>query len=365
MRGYGQCGGMRRADRGTGGVDSIRQVLLAHSVPDAVAASDTVVLVAMAVVFAGMSGLLVHVLRRGSRIPVLLLVVLLVGVSAFAGMWKVRGAVRDAQHDQSEAVTQVLETQRRTVAPGPPSGADVWAVGDGADGKPMSQAVIALMAATDPVAILQLGDVYGPYAAYMDSAYGPLAERVLATPGNHDWHRPKRIADYLSYWETRPQGRALYYSYQVAGWQVLSLNSEIPQETDAAQTQWLKAQVQAPGDCRIAFFHRPRFSAGRHGDQSDMADLWHVLAGRTTLVLNGHDHDMQRLGPIDGITEMVVGSGGHGHYALHADPRVAFGDDVHDGALHLSLKPGSAHYAFTAVDGTVLDSGDLTCSSAG
>lgn len=344
-------------------MDSIRQVLGARSVPDAIAGSNGLVLITVAVLVGCLAGVLVRVLRRDVYLPVLLVVALLVGASAFAAMWKVRGTVRDVQDDHREAVTRVLESQQRSVPAGPAEAADLWAVGDGADGKPMSKAVIALMAATDPAAILQLGDVYGPYASYMDAAYGGLVDRVLATPGNHDWHQPKRIADYLSYWEDHTQGRALYYSYQVAGWQILGLNSEIPQEDDTEQVRWLKAELARPGTCRIAFFHRPRYSAGRHGDQADMAVLWDLLKGRSTLVLNGHDHDMQRLLPIEGTTEMVVGSGGHGHYALHEDARVAFGDDVHDGALHLSLTSGTAHFAFTAVDGTVLDSGDLSCSA--
>jgi calcineurin-like phosphoesterase family protein len=303
--------------------------------------------------------------RRWRSSPTALAAVigLTVGALVLGGTWQARAIVRDVKEDRGEAVANVLLNGDTAAPDGPTDSADLWAVGDSADGRPGSRAVVDMMAANDPDLILNLGDVYGPYAARMDAVYGALADRVRATPGNHDWHRPPRIREYLNFWETQQQGRSLFYEFDVAGWNVLSLNSEIPQERTSAQLSWLRKQVSSPGDCRIAFFHRPRFSAGRHGDQGDMDHLWDTMLGHVTLVLNGHDHDMQRLKPIGGVTEMVVGSGGHGHYTLHDDPRVAFGDDTHDGALHLQLRPGVADYAFTAADGTVLDSGRLTCSA--
>jgi hypothetical protein len=41
--------------------------------------------------------------------------------------------------------------------------------------------------------------------------------------------------------------------------------------------------------------------------------------------VNGHDHDMQPLRPIDGITEFVAGAGGRSLYPLdESDSRLAF-----------------------------------------
>ena len=52
---------------------------------------------------------------------------------------------------------------------------------------------------------------------------------------------------------------------------------------------------------------------------------------------------MQRLQPIDGITSFVSGAGGARHYDLRRDdPRLAFADDRHDGALRLRLRRGEA-----------------------
>ena len=263
------------------------------------------------------------------------------------------------------------------VPSGPSRRAVVWAVGDGADGGSAGRAVAELVRAGPVDRFLYLGDVYGPqpagllrgdgtaadYRTRYAPLYGALARRTAPTPGNHEW--PQRGGGYEPYWR-RVMGATppAYYSFTIAGWQVLSLNSEAPHGRGSRQVRWLARQVARPGTCRLAFWHRPRFSAGRHGDQADIAPLWDALRGRATLVLNGHDHDMQRLRPVDGITEIVSGAGGHGLYRLHRDRRLAFGDDRTYGALRIDLRPGRARLRFVASDGRVLDSSVVRCRQA-
>lgn len=260
------------------------------------------------------------------------------------------------------------------VPSGPSRRAVVWAVGDGADGGAAARAVAELVRAGPVDRFLYLGDVYGPRLLGMlrgDGAaadfrtryapvYGALAPRTAPTPGNHEW--PQRSDGYEPYWR-KVMGRTppAYYGFWIAGWQILSLNSEAPHDRGSPQLRWLARQVARPGTCRLAFWHRPRFSAGRHGDQPDVAPLWHRLRGRAALVVNGHDHGMQRLRPIDGITSLVSGAGGHGLYRLHPDPRRAFGDDRTYGALRIDLRPGHARLRFVAAGGRVLDSSAVRC----
>lgn len=119
----------------------------------------------------------------------------------------------------------------------------------------------------------------------------------------------------------------------------MSLNSEAPHGRDSRQLRWLDAELRRTrGTCILANWHRPRQSAGRHGDQADVTPLWEALRGRATLVLNGHDHDLQRVRERDGITQLVVGVGGKSRYELNADPRVLFGDVQRDGALRMQLR---------------------------
>src|SRR5919109_2355302 len=81
------------------------------------------------------------------------------------------------------------------------------------------------------------------------------------------------------------------------GWRdgkLLSLNSEIAHGRHSRQARWLRHKTSTGGNCRIAFWHRPRYSDGTfHGDQPDTAPLWNALKGRTRIVINGHEHDMQ------------------------------------------------------------------------
>lgn len=86
------------------------------------------------------------------------------------------------------------------------------------------------------------------------------------------------------------------------------------------------------------------------------------LRGHASIALAGHDHDMQRLHPIDGITPFVDGAGGQELYPVNRDdPRLAFFDETHHGALRIKLGPGRAVLSFVAQNGTTLDRSPVTC----
>jgi hypothetical protein len=241
--------------------------------------------------------------------------------------------------------------------------ATLWAVGDGPNGKPPSLAVGRMIAKARPDHLVYLGDVYGDYAELFDETYGKRLARVTwPTPGNHDW--PSHRNQYLSYWRSiRGAAQPTYYRRPVAGWDVISLNSEEAVGRQSPQYKWLEQTLTgATGTCRIAFWHAPRFSAGQHGDARDLEPLWELLQGKAVAVLSGHDHTMQRLAPVDGITQFVSGAGGRSHYPLDtSDPRLEFGDNTHDGALELQLSPGRLDYRFVDAAGDTLDSGRLSC----
>jgi acid phosphatase type 7 len=242
----------------------------------------------------------------------------------------------------------------------------IWAVGDGADGSDRARAVAARIARGPVDRMLYLGDVYenGTAREFRDNyapTYGRLALVTAPTAGNHD--SPNKTSGYDPYWSgVHGSVPPDWYAFRAGGWQIISLDSEDPHEAGSPQQRWLTGKARAPGTCRIAFWHRARFSADtRHGDQPDMAPLWDALRGHAAIVVAGHAHDMQRLRPIDGITEFVSGAGGAELYPLRADDRLAFGDDRTYGALRLALRPGRARYTFVAADGHILDSGTVSC----
>jgi hypothetical protein len=256
----------------------------------------------------------------------------------------------------------------RFPAPAAGGSATLWAVGDGADGSEATRRVARLIATRRSTGLLYLGDVYDSGSARefrtnYDDAYGGLKLSTAPTPGNHDW--PSHAEGYNPYWRSVTGKRPPeYYSFRLAGWQVLSLNSEGELDEGSAQGRWLRRRLSGPGNCRIAFWHRPRYSAGSHGDQPDVEPIWSQMAGRVRLVLNGHDHNMQQMRAQAGVTQLISGGGGHGHYALDEDyPGLAWSNDRTYGALRIRLTPGRARYAFVGARGRVLRRGSARCSS--
>ncbi len=295
--------------------------------------------------------------RSSRRWPWLLVtVVILVGGSAVA---LVRRPAPPAVYVPNHA----FRSDQRPNVP-----AALWAIGDGADGGAPARRLARRAARDRPARLLYLGDVYERGTAQdfrrnFASVYGSLAKRTAPTPGNHDW--PNHDVGYDRYWGS-VTGAATppWYAFRVGGWEVLSLNSEASHDAGSEQIGWLRERLSgAAGTCRLAFWHRPLVSAGRHGDQGDVAPLRDVLPGHAVLVLNGHDHDLQRLRPMRGIVAAVVGAGGHSSYGVDSgDSRVAFANDSADGGLRIGLRPGRADLEFIASDGRSLDRSSVTCT---
>jgi len=243
----------------------------------------------------------------------------------------------------------------------------VWAIGDGADGGPDSRAVAAMLGTQRVDRLLYLGDVYETgTATEFQTNYDPPYHRfdpvTAPTIGNHEWGNV--ATGYVPYWTAvRGSPPPLWYAFAASGWQLISLNSNVPTSPD--QLEWLRTQItQTPryGNCRIAFMHHPIFSAGLHGDLTSLQGVFGELKGHASIALAGHDHDMQRLQPVDGVTPYVDGSGGRELYPVdRTDPRLAFADDTHRGALRIKLRPRRAVLTFIAEDGTTLDRSAVSC----
>jgi 3',5'-cyclic AMP phosphodiesterase CpdA len=251
-----------------------------------------------------------------------------------------------------------------------PARAEVWAVGD-ADTTRGGRRVAATVRAARPDLLLYLGDVYETgtateFRTRYDPLYGALARRTLPTPGNHEWGN--RDTGYRPYWRAR-QGRPIPDRQQrrIGGWEILSLNSQAPSGPGSAQLAWLRRAAGEPGTCRIAIWHRPRWSSGWHGDQRDLDPLWRALRGRARLVLSGHDHDLQRFADRDGLRQLVAGAGGRPNVPLprRSKARVRYVNRFEPGAARLRLAPGTATIDLVAAGGRVLDRSRVTCRPLG
>jgi hypothetical protein len=251
----------------------------------------------------------------------------------------------------------------------------LWAVGDLGEGA-LGQSSADLVASRPMEYLLYLGDVYpsgtaSDFADNYDPTFGQFSAKTVPAIGNHE--HPNRASGFDPYWTAqRGSPPPPYFSFAASGWQFIVLNSEISTGVGSAQHTWLKnllANSRSRGNCRIALSHRPRYSDGSHGDQSEMEPLWGLLANRARMWISGHDHNMQRLASNRGIVQFVSGAGGRSHYPLD-EPSVTplkFGNTSADGALRLAVKrwPGRgsrADWSFvSADDGTELDTGYLGC----
>lgn len=253
--------------------------------------------------------------------------------------------------------------------PEEPQRAVVWAVGDAATPNDGARRLAAHIRAQAPDRFLYLGDVYEGGTALefrrnYHPLYGSLAPVTDPTPGNHEW--ANRFGGYYPYWRARKGRRQPpWSSTSLAGWEILALNSQAAHGRESRQLRWLgRALAEPGGDCRIAFWHRPRFTAGVYEDAPDLAPLWDALRGRAKAVLSGHDHNLQRLRPRNGITQYIAGAGGASPYAVdQRDPRLVWGSSGRLGALRIVLEPGRATFEFRDATGRLLDRSRQGCTT--
>jgi hypothetical protein len=284
-------------------------------------------------------------------------------------MWKlVSGAALVAVVAAAVVLAVVARWTGGTDRPRPRGAATaiVWAVGDGATGSRAAKRVAATIAAGRVDRFLYLGDVYergtaAEFASNYHTVYGRLARITSPTPGNHEW--PNRRHGYNAYWRgIKARTPPPYYAFRLRGWTILSLNSEIDHDSSSPQIRWLRRIVRGGGTCRLAFWHRPRHSAGSHRDVRHVEPFWDALRGRAAIVVNGHDHNLQRFAPRRGMTQFVAGAGGRRRYPVdESQPGLAYANDAQWGALRLELARGVARWAFVNVRARVLDSGTIRC----
>ncbi len=217
----------------------------------------------------------------------------------------------------------------------------------------------------DRVTVFTAGDnayesgTLSEYTSYYDPTWGRQKAITKPTPGNHEY-TTAGAAGYFDYFGAAAGNRATgYYAYDLGGWRIYSLNSEVAHGAGSTQEQWLRSDLAAHAGtaCVLAYWHRPRFSSGTHGSDTSMQALWQALYdNRAEVVVSGHDHNYQRFAPqtptgaadpARGIREFVVGTGGRSHYVF-ASPIAnteAYNTDTY-GVLRLTLHPTSYDFAF-------------------
>jgi|SRR5580658_1591217 hypothetical protein len=215
------------------------------------------------------------------------------------------------------------------------------------------------------------------------TTWGEFKARTKPTPGNHEYADPTASA-YFQYWgaQAGPAGKG-YYSFDLGSWHVVALNTNCGAKDlggcgkGSPQEEWLRKDLtEHPDSCVLAYGHHALFSSGvfkSHAIHPELKELWRDLyAAHAALVLAGHEHSYERFAlqdpdghadPVNGIREIVVGTGGRSHDPLGfgtANSEVRNTDTY--GVIKLTLTPGHYTWRFIPEEGkTFTDSGTGVC----
>lgn len=261
----------------------------------------------------------------------------------------------------------------------PPPGGDpvIAGAGDIASSSGKQAATADVLSAINPTAVFTLGDNAYPdgtlaqFQSYYDPSWGRLKTRTNPAPGNHDYHI-SGAGGYFSYFGSRAP--AAYYALNIGAWRFYALNSEIAHDLNSAQIAWLKQDLAAnPKACVGAYWHKPLFSSGMHGNITGQRPFWDALyAANADLIIGAHDHLYERFAPQNpsgqldtarGIREFVVGTGGAAAYAFATTrPNSEVRKTSVWGVLKLTLHANSYEWKFEPIAGqTFAESGSQTC----
>lgn len=265
----------------------------------------------------------------------------------------------------------------------------VAVAGDTGTGGATARAVRDVLAATDPDALLLLGDLGYDTGSEADERKGllvPYAGLLARTPtftvlGNHDVMTAGGAAllGAVPLPTNAQDGSERFYAVDLGPVHLAVLDSNADLSVASAQRAWLDADLAATTrPWRVVAFHHPVYSSGDHGDTPGLAaSLGSVLDARgVDLVLNGHDHDYERSHPV--VAGTATDTSGGPAYADPAGPiYVVSGgggaalDPVGHGArtavsimafhgLELVATPTSMSVTVRRTDGSVLDAFTLT-----
>ena len=163
------------------------------------------------------------------------------------------------------------------------------------------------------------------YRKVYQGTFDRFISKIYPCPGNHDKLSEPAFSGYNEFWGKAARAPEMYYSFDLGGWHIVSLDSVTFVDGGAkadAQLEWLKKDLAAnPKAPTLVYWHYPFFSNAKHRGQPKMKPFWDVLyAHGPAIVINGHNHVYERFAPMDpdgkkvpetqGIQEFVVCPGG-------------------------------------------------------
>jgi acid phosphatase type 7 len=253
----------------------------------------------------------------------------------------------------------------------------------------------------DPDVVATLGDAHNGiptlahYRGSYDQTWGAFRSITRPALGNHEYlASPNRrhAPGHFRYFGRRAGPRRGYYTYRLAGWRIVVLNSGTVDLTRRSrrlrndcypvscarrsrQVRWLRRLMHrlTPKRCVIAYWHQARYSSAKPGASPELRHVYQALyRGGAELALVAHSHSYERFAPMDGrgrkrrrgVRQFVVGTGGadRAERPRRRDPGSRFFDySKAFGVLELKLRPRGYRYRFVREDGATLDRGKGRC----
>ncbi|MEI7731714.1 MAG: metallophosphoesterase [Verrucomicrobiota bacterium] len=218
------------------------------------------------------------------------------------------------------------------------------------------------------------------YKALYQGTYDRFMDKIYPCPGNHDAYNSPAFGPYGEFWGRAAHMPQMYYSFDLGGWHIVSLDSVTLVKGGKpadAQLQWLKQDLAAkPQTPVLAFWHYPLFSNAKHRGNPKVKPYWDILyAHGPALIINGHNHVYERYGPLDpdgqavpetkGLQEFSVSPGGAKPVTKESTPKGLPSKKFHGDAYHVGYftldAGGGFRYRIQAISSkgimTVVDDG--------
>jgi predicted phosphodiesterase len=200
--------------------------------------------------------------------------------------------------------------------------------------------------------VLHTGDVIYPAGAEADYnpnffvPYGPFLNRAPIFPamGNHDQETANGQAYFDAFFvnPNNPAQDKRYYSFEWGDAKFISIETYVLFAQAGPHLDWLKNEL-ATNTRRwlVVYMHVPLYSCGLHGDSVTLQNLLQPIFEqyKVDLVLQGHDHNYERMGPIkkystdpnwQGTPYIVTGGGGADVYpTITTHPTTLFKEAAH------------------------------------
>jgi hypothetical protein len=215
--------------------------------------------------------------------------------------------------------------------------------------------------------IVDLSFVQGEWDDWFDAVGRSFATApFISANGNHD----ALALNYVT--QIALPGNEQFFAFDYGPAHIVVLDDSA-RNYDEEQVAFLEADLPAVDRERtpwvIAMHHRPIWSFSNHSSTARLQREWMPIYERhgVDLVLNGHDHNYQRMHPLrggeivdatEGVVYVVTGGGGAPLYGLTDNERQAVTTQSHH-SLVLTVSTESIEGTAYGVDGTVLDTFSL------